>query len=230
MKDRAIDYNPARSVERPVYRATRRPTLQPDQVRRLLDAATGHRLEGMIVLAVLHGLRYGEAAALRWRDIDFRERELNVVHTLEERRDGSGELVSPKTEASQRTVPLSKIALGVIQRHRTELGVLPHPDRLIFTDSHDKPLRRTTFSRQVWGPLRKAAGLETVEVHGQPRRLRYHDLRHSFVSMLIAHGTDVATISEVVGHADAEVTHRIYSHALKQPVRATADRIDELFG
>jgi integrase len=47
---------------------------------------------------------------------------------------------------------------------------------------------------------------------------------------LIAHGVDVATISDVVGHADAEVTHRIYSHALKQPVRATADRIDELFG
>ena len=82
VKDRAIDYNPARSVERPAYRAVRRPVLQPDQVRQLLDAAAGHRLEGMVVLAVLHGLRYGEAAALRWRDVDFRGRELHVVHTL----------------------------------------------------------------------------------------------------------------------------------------------------
>ena len=45
---------------------------------------------------------------------------------------------------------------------------------------------------------------------------------------MIAHGTGAATIFEVVGHADAEVTHRIYGHALEQPVRATADRIDEL--
>jgi len=230
VKDRSIDYNPARSVDRPAYKPERRPTLQPDEVRKLLDQAQGHRLEGMIVLAVLHGLRFGEAAALRWRDVDFRGSCLHVVHTLVEGRDGSHTLGKPKSEAGERTVPLSKLALDVLRGHRTALRALPHPDALIFTEVQGGPLRRSNFNRTVWAPLIADAGLTTVEVRGQPRKLHFHDLRHSFVSTLIACGIDVATISEVVGHADVEVTHRIYAHALKQQVTATADRIDELFG
>src|SRR5262249_17511643 len=158
-----------------------------EHVLGLLAAAAGSQYEAVVVLAVLHGLRAGEVLGLSWGDVDLRQGVVHVRRQLvEERRTGNRELAEGKTTAGRREIPLSGRAVAALERHRERLGaVLPHPERLVFTDGQGAPLRRSNFHRRVWTPLRDAAGL--------PEGCRFHDLRHACASALLAAGVDVAT-------------------------------------
>lgn len=217
-------YNAAERVEPPRVRRSERVVLDREHVLRLLAVAEGSRYESVIVLAALHGLRVGEVLGLRWGDVDLREGVLHVRRQLvEERRTGKRELAEVKTAAGKREIPLSGRAGASLQRHRARLGaVVPHPERLLFTDALGAPLRRSNFHRRVWAPLRNAAAL--------PKGCRFHDLRHACASALLAAGVDVATVSGTVGHSSPAVTMRIYSHALPSRMREAAARVDALYG
>jgi integrase len=133
-------------------------------------------------LAVCHGLRFGELAGLAWGAVDLRKGVVHVRRALsEDPRTGTFEFVAPKTEASRREIPLSKLAIDALRRHRG--GRLPSRDLLAFTAPEGRPLRRSNFHRRVWQPIKAKAQL--------PAKLRFHDLRHACASTLLASGQDV---------------------------------------
>ena len=130
--------------------------------------------------------------------------------------------MAPKTEASRREIPLSKLAIEALRRHRTRLGKLPTRDLVVFTSPEGGWLRRSNFHRRVWRPLKAKAQL--------PANLRLHDLRHACASLLLASGQDVPTVAATLGHSSSAVTMRIYAHALTSQKHEAAARMDALFG
>ena len=114
-----------------------------------------------------------------WGAVDFRKRVVHVHQALsEDPRTGAFEFVTPKNETSRREIPLSKLAIESLQRHRG--GRLLSRDLLVFTAPGGTPLRRSNFHRRVWKPISVKAQL--------PENFRPHDLRHACASTLLANG------------------------------------------
>ncbi len=218
---RRIAHNPAALVERP--RAPRREmrALSEDEAQRLLEAAQGHRLEALFVLALGTGARHGELFGLRWGDLDEGARTLTIQRTLLDV-NGTLQVGEPKTAAARRRIDLPAFAVAALRAHRAMLGALPHPERFVFTDERGGPLRKSNFNRRVWRPLVVRAGLHA--------ELRFHDLRHSFASFLLARGVHPRVAQSMLGHADVGTTLATYSHVGQGLGREAASQLDALLG
>ena len=152
---------------------------------------------------------------------DERAATLSIQRTLLDV-NGTLEIGEPKTAAARRRIDLPAFAVAALRAHRTRLGVVPHPERLIFTDGRGGPLRKSNFNRRVWRPLVAQAGL--------PRELRFHDLRHSFASLLAAQNVHPRVAQSMLGHADVGTTLAIYSHVGAGLGREAASQLDALLG
>ncbi len=160
------------------------------------------------------GLRLGELRALRWSDVD-RERWLIRV----ERAYSRQELRRPKTESGVRSVPLfpsvdaafRELAARAVERGRYA------PDELVFGSMRGTPLQPSNFRQRVWDPALRLAGLENY---------RFHDLRHTCVSRLVAAGADIKLVQAVAGHANPLITLKRYSHLLDARITEAAHRFD----
>ena len=92
---------------------------------------------------------------------------------------------------------------------------------LIFTDTVGKPLRRSNFSRRVWHPWLRTAGLPSV---------KFHSLRHSHIPMLLADGGNLLAVSQRVGHSRTSMTADVYAHAMEGMQRDLVSNLDRAFG
>jgi integrase len=162
------------------------------------------------------GLRLGELRALRWRDVD-RERRLIRV----ERAYSRQELRRPKTESGIRSVPLfpsveaafRELAARALERGRYA------PEELVIASIRGAPFQPSNFRQRVWH-----TALRLAELDGE--NYRFHDLRHTCVSRLVAAGADVKLVQAVAGHANPLITLKRYSHLLDARVTEAAERFD----
>jgi integrase len=162
------------------------------------------------------GLRLGELRGLRWRDVD-RDRRLIRVERAYSRR----ELRRPKSDAGVRSVPLFASvdeALRHLAARALERGLYA-PDELIFATIRGTPLHESNVHRRVWRPALEHAGLDELGY-------RFHDLRHTCVSRLVAAGADVKLVQAVAGHASPLITLKRYAHLLDSRISEAADRFD----
>jgi integrase len=162
------------------------------------------------------GLRLGELRALRWGDVD---RELRIIHI--ERAYSRRKLKRPKTDAGIRSVPLFASvdnALRHLSARAVERGRYA-PDELVFATIHGTPLHESNFNRRVWHPALERAGLADAGY-------RFHDLRHTCVSRLVAAGADVKLVQAVAGHSNPLITLKRYAHLRDARVGEAADRFD----
>ena len=162
------------------------------------------------------GLRLGELRALRWRDVD-RERRLIRV----ERAYSRQELRRPKTDSGVRSVPLFPsvdAALRELAARAVERGRYA-PDELVFGSMRGTPLQPSNLRQRVWDPA-----LRLAELEGEG--YRFHDLRHTCVSRLVAAGADIKLVQAVAGHASPLITLKRYSHLLDARVTEAAERFD----
>jgi integrase len=162
------------------------------------------------------GLRLGELRALRWSDVDRERRVIRVERAYSRR-----ELKRPKTDAGIRSVPLFASvdqALRHLAPRAVERGRYA-PDELIFATIDGKPLHESNFNRRVWHPALERAGLGDTGY-------RFHDLRHTCVSRLVASGADVMLVQAVAGHSNPLITLKRYSHLLDARVSEAAERFD----
>ncbi len=199
--------------------------LSPDEARRLLEVVAPHRLGALFSVALAVGLRQGEALGLRWEDVDLDAGTLTVRKTLQ-RIEGEFELVEPKTVRSRRTIALPSAAVDALRRHRArqveerlKAGSMWKNDwGLVFTTATGRPLQGTNVTRTFQQVLAKA-GL---------RRQRFHDLRHSCASLLLAQGVHPRVVMETLGHSQIGLTMNTYSHVLPPLQREAAVRMDEV--
>ena len=165
----------------------------------------------IIYTAVSTGLRQAELLGLRWRDVDLDGLSLSVSQTLY-KRGGVCIFKEPKTRGSSRRVSLTpKLAcfLREYKREREimhlERGKILSLDGLVFANDKGKPLDPCTAPHNFARIVRRA-GLGKV---------RFHDLRHMFASIMLMRGAPTKVISECLGHASAAFTMDTYSHLIE---------------
>ncbi len=178
----------------------------------------------VIYTAVSTGLRQAELLGLRWRDVDLDMCSISVCQVLYKRR-GVCQFKEPKTAHSQRRVAMTpKLAL-FLREYRAEresiswqLGKPLALDDLVFTSVEGKPLDPCVLSHD-FAKIVKRAGLENV---------RFHDLRHTFASLMLLRGAKPKVISEALGHASVAFTMDVYSHILGEMQGDAMALLDEV--
>ena len=197
------------SPPRPQKKAMR--TLTPAEAATLLETASDNRFYPVIYTAVSTGLRQGELLALRWRDIDFDSKTVSISRALYKRR-GVCQFTEPKTAHSRRRVSMPDKLVAYLSEYKAEreslslhLGRLLRLDDLIFADIEGQPLDPGVLSHN-FARIAKRAGLAGV---------RFHDLRHTFASLMLLRGAKPKVISEALGHASVAFTLDTYSHIIE---------------
>lgn len=188
------------------------------QVRALADAVPD-RYRALVLLAAGTGLRQGEAFGLTVDRVDFLRRTVKVDRQLVQLVGGPPTFGPPKTKASHRTVPLPQVVAEALAEHLRTFGA--GQDGLLFSTATGEPLRRTSFSANVWRPAVKRAGVEG---------LVFHSLRHYYASLLIHHGESVKVVQSRLGHATAAETLDTYSHLWPDSEDQTRAAIDSALG
>jgi integrase len=203
-------HNPVAAVDPP--RATRHSfvTLTPEQARMLLSALRGDPLRGLYVLALTTGMRQGELLAMRWADVDLSARRLAVRGTLRRNTGGGWTIQNPKTERSRRQVILSPFAVRALEDHRLlqnavrlGAGVAWEENDLVFPNQVGRPPSSQNLLQRHFYPLLERLSLP---------RIRFHDLRHTAATLLLAEGVHPKIVSEMLGHAQIGITLDLYSH------------------
>ena len=223
VKRRRIPYNVATLVEIPRAEKPQIAPLTPDQARALLAAVQGHPLEALYRVALSLGLRRGEVLALRWKDVDFKRQELRVTGSAR-RTNRVLQRRTTKTDSSIRTLPLPEQLIQVLRQHRAqqdEARARPnwHEHDLVFPSSVGTLMEPGNLYRQFKAVLKRA---------GLPTTTRFHDLRHSCATLLLAQGVPLVVVRDMLGHTQISTTADIYGHVLPETHRHAVDDLDRL--
>jgi integrase len=204
----------------PKVEAVEMKVLEASEVKALLTGLEGHTLHPVAVVAAHTGMRRGEILGLQWGDIDLEGGKLTVKRSLEETRSGGLRLKPPKTKHSRRTIELHEDAVAVLRAHKVaamrirlacQAGALP-PDAPVFTDARGRMLSPDNLSRD-WRRVCERLNLPLC---------RFHDLRHTHVSLLLAAGEPIVSVSRRLGHNKVSTTLDIYGHAMTGADKAAA--------
>ena len=215
--DRLVVRNPAKGVRLP-----KKPTdaIVPPTVEQVesVRAELPERYRALVTLAAGTGLRQGECFGLTVDRVDFLHRSITVNRQLVLVGSGPPTFGPPKTSASVRAVPLPDV-VGLALAHHLERWPTGD-DGLIFTNDRGEALRRNRFN-EVWRAARASAGANA---------LRFHDLRHFYASLLIAHGESVKVVQARLGHASASETLDTYAHLWPDNEERTRAAVDGVLG
>jgi integrase len=216
-----VERNVARRARPPEVHSTQVPAPNVEEVRAVIAEAekVEPTLAALLFIGALTGARRGELCALRWSDLDPDTGTLTFARSVYETDGGGWGEKQTKTHAERR-VALDELGLEVLRRHReaagalaADLGLELRPDGYMFSRSPvgSEPIRPDVASKFT-ARVAKAAGVKT----------HLHALRHFSATRLIAAGHDVRTVAGRLGHADASVTLKVYSHALSERDREAA--------
>ena len=218
-----VPRNVCEDVDRPRLKRDEIQPLDREQTRRLLQAAEGHRLHALYVLAVTAGLRPGEMLALRWSDVDLEVGTLRVNRALSD-----SEFAAPKTLRSRRKIELSDTARVALRTHRKrqleermQKAGLWKNRGLIFPSTVGTPLCHRNVVRSFKALLKRA---------GLPADTRLYDLRHTCATLLLNSNVHPKYVQELLGHASISQTLDTYSHVLKGMDGGVGGAMDEALG
>jgi integrase len=179
-------------------------------------------LEALAVMALATGMREGELLALRWPDLDLDRATLlvqaNLIWT-----PGGFEFEEAKTAHSRRRIALPRTAVDALRMHRARqaeerlrLGAAWTDLDLVFVNTLGGPYDASNLRNWFYRVLKRA---------GLPR-VRFHDLRHTAATLLLARGVNVKVVSEMLGHANVGITLSIYGHVLPHMQQQATDTMD----
>lgn len=214
-----IDRNPMDKVERPRPRKDEVKTTEPSaytaaEVQRIIDCLKREPLkwQTLIHLLIDTGIRRGECCALQWKNIDFKTGAVTIAGNLCYTKQKGVYLDTPKN-GHTRTVYAGEITVALLRRLREEQANKAISAYVFTQEASSEPMHPQSPTRY----LKKLS-----ERYGIPD-LHPHKLRHTFASVAITSGADVASVSEALGHSDKAVTLRMYTHANEESVRNAAE-------
>ena len=215
--------NPIKKIQLPKDKKKEMSVWDVPEIKAFLTVAKKDRLYIAFHLAITTGMRRGEILGIRWKDIDFDRGVLYVRQTLS--KDGKQFLVGAKTESGVRSIKLSNESLTTLVTHKVSISkdklksgpnYLDHD--LVVCTSKGTPVNPNNLKRSYCKLLKEA---EVPEI-------RFHDLRHTHATMLLAQGISAKVISERLGHSNIKTTLDIYSHVLPNMQEEAANQIDNL--
>jgi integrase len=184
----------------------------------LLSAIKGHKFEKLFLMALGTGLRQGELLALKWENVNFQEKYLNVKETIKTvyvfDNDGNKTretlIQKPKTNTSVRQVFLPDIIIELLIN-------IPHNSEFVFCDENGNPISAKT----IFGNWKKI-----LKDNNIPHK-KFHALRHTYATMLLNKGVDLKTVQDLMGHSDISIT-QIYLHILPKTKNDAVNRLNEI--
>jgi integrase len=186
-------------------------TLTAPQMLGLLDAVKGTEIALAVTLAVATGMRRGEVLGLVWGDVDLARGTVRVTSALSAVPGRPLERKGTKTERV-RTVALPAFAVTALKAERK--GRVCPPDAYVVPGLHPDRLTR------LWREVVKSLSLEGV---------RFHDLRHSYATLLLEQGVEVRAVQEALGHTQATTTMNVYAHVTERMREHRAEALDSAF-
>ena len=210
-----IPTSPADKVDRPKKDRFIGSFYDAGEVNKLFEVSKGTKLEFPILFGAFYGLRRSEALGLKWDAIDFENDSITIRHTVTSvTLDGKVQLVAAdttKTKSSLRTLPLVpfvKERLLVLKKeqenNRKLCGRSYHKQFAGYVCINEMgDLIKPHYVTEQFPKLLDANGL---------RRIRFHDLRHSCASLMLANGVPMKQIQDWLGHSDFSTTANIYAH------------------
>lgn len=215
VKNDMIPSNPADKVERPKQDKFYGNFYDRDELNKLFEAVAGTKLELPVLLGAFYGLRRSEIVGLKWSAIDFEQNTITISHTVTScNLDGKCVIVAKdttKTKSSRRTLPL------VPYFHEKLLAVKAQQER-------NQKLCGRSYNREFleyicvddigdrFKPNYITSQFPKLLERNGFRKIRFHDLRHSCASLLLASGVPMKHIQEWLGHSDFSTTANIYVH------------------
>lgn len=215
VKIKTIQSNPAVNVERPRKEKFIGSFYDKKEINTLFDIIQGHPLEVAIKLAAFYGLRREEIIGLKWTAIDFENNTLTIQHTVTEcNLDGKHiEVASDtaKTDSSLRTMPLVTNFREMLLAKKEK----QEHYRKLCGRSYCKEYLDYIFVNEMgerWKPRYLSDGFKRILEQNGLRRIRFHGLRHTCASLLLANNVPMKKIQEWLGHSDFNTTANIYAH------------------
>ena len=210
-----IPFNPADKVERPKKQRYIADYYRQEELERLLEASKDHPYSLLIQMTAFYGLRRSEALGLKWDAIDFERGTISVIRTVTtitlDGKQTEIEQQSAKTKSSLRTLPL----IGSFREYFLQVKEAQELNKQVCGNCYNYEYDGFVFVDELGERMRvdylTNAFPKFLESHGL-RRMRFHDLRHSCASLLLANGVPLKHIQEWLGHSDFTTTANIYAH------------------
>ena len=225
---RVIQHNPAGDTDHRIRTGKRQVSIQPfteEELVVFLKHADADPYYAVFLVAVTSGLRPEEYLALKWSDFDKTRRSLKVERVIV-RESGEWTFREPKTKSGTRTVPIPRLTVEALVRHKRKQNKVRiassgyAADNLIFAGAEGQPLDANNLRNRNFHSILTAAKLES-------RRL--YDLRHTWVTLSLAAGVDAKTVSEWAGHSSVAFTLDTYSKVIPSMKERGSEVLEKLF-
>ena len=210
MEQKLVARNPTQGCALPEVEHKEMKTLTADQLSAFFQEARDSGVYELYYLDLATGLRRGELLGLKWTDVDFDRRVVKVQRAIS-RQNGKVVAAPLKTKNAYRTLPLSADAISVLMHQRRKTG----SSEWVFPSPSGGPMSPDSVLHMLQRVLKRA---------GLPR-IRFHDLRHSHISLLIDQGFSAVAIADRVGHESIDITYN-YAHLFPSKQTEMADKLD----
>ena len=219
-----LSHNPAWRTYRYAGRKCEKKIADEETAQKIIAALEGESIkyETYFKLIIATGMRRGECCGLKWCDIDWEQRSIHICRNAVKVTDEEIFVKEPKTRAGDRYVYFSAEMESLLREYRQECAYITETydqrqltadDFLFRRQGAQLPMTPTTFTYRFKLILKK---------NGLPQELNVHSLRHTAASLMIAGGTDVATVAGILGHSHPSTTLDIYTHAFDKNKKAAS--------
>lgn len=217
--------NPNTRIEKPKIKKKEIECYSPEEVEKLVDYLQNEciKYQALIMLALDSGARRGEITGLTWEDIDFNKSTININKSTQYLKDYGIFEKDTKTATSNRIIYISKTTLDLLKKYQKQqlenkirLGSKWQNSKRVFTTEYGADMHPDTPS-QI---------LERIIKKYNLKRISFHGLRHTSISLQISSGIQAQIISRRAGHSNVTVTHNTYSHFFENEFKDVANKID----
>ena len=231
-KDEMIDVNPFDRIDRPKKNKFHGENYAEEELVSLLKLTADDPIYPAIILAGGMGLRRSEALGVRWSRIDWEQHTVLLDTKIVEYSENGHGVVRPeeemKNKSSRRTLPIPDPVFEMLENQKAQQEL----SRKMFKGSYNREFDDYVCTDKLGNlikPSRVTNRFGTLLKKYGMRDIRYHDLRHTFASILLGKDVPLINVSSFLGHSDISTTANIYAHLDKSAKQSSADIISDIF-
>ncbi|PTV98618.1 site-specific recombinase XerD [Halanaerobium saccharolyticum] len=226
VKERLIYSNPSKGVELPTKQEEEKLHIwNKKQVSRFLARAKKHKYYMIFFLAVNTGMRRGELLGLKWKDIDFNKKRLEVKRQAV-KTDKGIILKKPKSKAGNRVIPITNNVVKELKRHK----IRQSENKLALGNNYkDQDLVNCNKLGEPISPMMAYIEFKNLSRDINLPEIKLHDLRHTFATLFLENGGNIKTLQQILGHSSITVTMDTYSHVTDEMLDSAAKNMDTMY-
>lgn len=224
-----IAFNAADQAERPKAQQFIASYYNEEEIKKLLEVSANDELHLIILLTAYYGLRRSEVLGLKWSAIDFTKKTICIRHKVVEEDVGIVGYDVMKTKSSYRTLPLLPFIEEELLKEKEKQKEMKQVMRSDYTKKYADYVNVDALG-QLYRPNYVTTHFSVVLNQNDMRHIRFHELRHSCASLLLAKHIPMKMIQDWLGHSDIQTTANIYSHLDAESKQESATAIGKALG